>query len=155
MFRCTTSSGRFCALALVVPQKPRQWNLPRTVLTTDHCFSTARISSPFASKALCSNIRHGNRVGRAQVRSYGYWFLHDLIIEGNIITDMGRLGTRRIDANIFVARILYNSKNRFEMIIETVPCGQLSKAYPNSAREDAYALRPAVLVRTRQGHIIP
>ena len=88
-------------------------------------------------------------------RSYGYWLLHDLIMEGNILTDLGRFGTRKIDANIFVALILYNSKNKFEMIIETVSCGQLSKAHPNSLREDVYALRPAVLVRTRQGYSIP
>ena len=101
------------------------------------------------SKTLCSRIRHGNRVGRAKVRSYGYWLLHDLIIERTILIDMGRLGTKKIDANTFVALILHNSKNRFEMIIETVPCGQLSKAYPNSLREDAYASRPSVLVSTR------
>ena len=107
------------------------------------------------NKTLCSKLRHGNRGGKS--KSTFIWLLvsHDLIIEGNILTDMGRLGTKKIDANTFVALILYNSKSRFEMSIETVPCGQLSKAYPNSLREDAYALRPTVLVRTRQGHIIP
>jgi hypothetical protein len=75
--------------------------------------------------------------------------------EGNILADMGRLGTRKIGADVFVALILYNSKNTFDVIIETVPCGQLSKAYPHTLREDALASRPAVLARTRQGHSVP
>ena len=112
----------------------------------------------YASKALCGKLRHGKSVGIARNRPDGYWFLHDLIIYSRLLSDMGQVGPNKITPFTFVALIMFNAKNRFEVTVEAIDQQEMEnhgKAYPKSNREEHHRKRPVVLLRTRQGHSIP